>query len=151
LIEQCLHLVIALCIFLEDEVDVLADEDDSDSFILTVSRFIQKGFVDNSNRNKEDDQSGHRSPRLHGEALQSFAWLVFYCGIQDQMIAFLRSCEEYFVFNKEIAEDIESKNSEVMIAALKCWVFLLASLDDELIHDLFSPRFCNFFLTNFRV
>ena len=142
LVEECLHLVIALCIFLEDEVDVMADEDDSDSFIQTLSRIIQKGF--DSDKNKEEDQSGHHSPRLHGEALRSFAWLVFYCGVQAQMIDFLRSCEKYFVFNKEIAEDIDSKNSEVMIAALQCWVFFLASLDDERIHDLFSPEYLSF-------
>jgi len=139
---ECLHLVMLLCNLLAEEVqEVMADEEDDHSFLNVLSRLLRKGFIpEEIGKDEDENLEGHHSPRLHGEVLKSFAWLLFYADEQTQIVEFLQSSQQYFVFNKDIAEDIYSKNIEVMDAALQCWAFLLTSLNDDRIHDLFAPQ-----------
>jgi len=143
LMEECLHLVMLLCNLLAEEVqEVMADEDNDHSFLNVLSRLLRKGFIQavEGRKDEDDNPEGHHSPRLHGEVLKTFAWMLFYADVQAQIVEFLQSSQQYFVFNKDIAEDIYSKNMEVMAAALQCWAFLLATISDDHIHDLFTPQ-----------
>jgi len=66
--------------------------------------------------------------------------MLFIGDSQGQIIEFLQSCAQYFAPKKDVGEDLTDKNPEVMVAALQCWAFLLTSLDDDNIHDLFAPQ-----------
>ena len=76
LAEACLHLVIALCNVLVDDVsEIMANEEDPNSYLSLLIHYLRLGCYDSS---AETDDVAHHSVALHGEALKSLTWLLFF-------------------------------------------------------------------------
>ena len=151
LAEACLHLVIALCNVLVDDVsEIMANEEDPNSYLSILIHYLRLGCYDSS---AETDDVAHHSVALHVEALKSLTWLLFFrwdfsilkylfvsllaiSDISSQTVDFLGACSKYFKRNEEAGEDFSAKDTTLMNGALQCWVFLLSTLDDETIHHL---------------
>ena len=149
----CIRLCALVCNVLQEDVpEIVADEDDSESLLNVLVSFLRKGFFSEEGEKEEENEnesggrekekeigSGKRhSAYLHDDALKALAWILFYGNNSQQIIDFLNSCAKYFVRAPEQDLDFLDKNVQVMNSALQCWSFLLTTLEEEDIHDLFT-------------
>jgi hypothetical protein len=144
------------------------EEEGNNSYLQTLLKFLHNGYREENGetqekkaktkkekeikREEEEEEGSKHSPSIHAKALKTLAWLLFCCDSPTMTKEFLQSCSKYFAESdsqeqeKEIDSESESgrvffsqaRNDKVMIAAMKCWIFLLATIEDEEIHSLFE-------------